>query len=78
MGGLEHLSGNLSFPNSKMKALDLVTFTCHFGEGISHSSEYVGWGYEKEGCQEPRGRGHEQLAGCKEKGKCTLRPQHGD
>lgn len=61
-GGLEHLSGNLSFPHSEMKAWDLVAFTCRFGEGISQFSEYVGWGYEKAGCRKPRVRGHEELA----------------
>lgn len=46
------LAGHLSFPNSKMTDLDLVTFKCHFREDISHFFEYTGQGWEKEDCHE--------------------------
>lgn len=47
---LSNLSGNLSFPNSKMRDLDLETFKCPFGDDNSWFLEGAGQDWKKEGC----------------------------
>lgn len=64
---LGNLSGNPSFPNSKMRDLDLVTFKCHFRDDISQLLESTGQGWEKEGCQENLMRRNERSRLCERK-----------
>lgn len=64
---LGNLSGNPSFPNSKMRDLDLVTFKCHFRDDISQLLECTGQGWEKEGCQENLMRRNERSWLCERK-----------